>query len=344
MIDTSDSQVMLLPEEELAVSCRVLIVDDDELVLKRFSAVLIRGGYETYTATSGAEALRILAETPCQIVVTDWHMPEMDGLELCSKLRSKMSDGYIYILLVTVRCAGRDIVAGLAAGADDYVIKGATAQELLARVGVGRRITRLERSLRISNQENRRMSITDALTGVRNRRFLMKYMPRELERARLNDSALSVLSCDIDHFKRVNDRFGHEAGDEVLQEFAKRAVGCIRKATDWIARTGGEEFVIVLPAVDLTDACGIAERLRQALAAAPVATGAGPLSITVSIGVCALDTAEERCHVSVQELLRAADRGLYTSKRLGRDRTTTMTVGGARLGPATLAGGPNEIG
>jgi two-component system cell cycle response regulator len=336
MIDSNDSQIMALPEP--ASRCRVLIVDDDELVLRRLSALVLLGGYETYTATSAAAALQILGETPCQIVLTDWHMPDMDGLALCCNLRSMERDGYIYILLVTVRSARSDIVAGLAAGADDYVVKGATTEELLARIGVGRRITQLERSLRISNRENRRISVTDALTGVRNRRFLMKYLPRELERARHNGTSLAILSCDIDHFKQVNDNYGHETGDEILQEFVKRAASCIRRASGWIARSGGEEFVLVLPETNQNEASYIAARLRQTLAANTIPTNAGPLGITVSIGISALETEQELSEASVLALLRAADRGLYASKRLGRDRATKMAVGSAHLASDALQG------
>jgi two-component system, cell cycle response regulator len=328
MIDLDDSQDM--PLLVRGSPCRVLIVDDDELVLRRLSVLLQRGGYETHAVTTGKAALQILEDTPCQIVLTDWHMPDMDGLALCRELRSRQNDGYIYILLLTVRNGHSDIVAGLAAGADDYVVKGATAEELLARIGVGRRITHLERSLRISNLENRRISVTDALTGVRNRRFLMKYLPRELERARRSAQPLSVVSCDIDHFKRVNDHFGHAAGDEVLQEFARRAASCIRLETDWIVRSGGEEFVLVLPETGQNEARRVAERLRQELAADTIPTSSGPLSITVSAGISALETEQEISEASVLDLLTAADRGLYESKKQGRDRATTMAVSCAR--------------
>ena len=342
LIDSNDSQIMLLSEP--ASSCRVLIVDDDELVLRRLSATVLLGGYETHTATSGAAALRLLTEIPCQIVLTDWHMPDMDGLALCCKLRSSEKDGYIYILLVTVRSSRSDIVAGLAAGADDYLVKGATTEELLARIGVGRRITQLERSLRVSNRENRRISVTDALTGVRNRRFLMKYLPRELERARKSDMPLAVLSCDIDHFKQVNDNYGHQAGDEILQEFAKRAAGCISQATGWIARAGGEEFVLVLPETSPEEARCVAARLREVLAADTITTCAGQLAITVSIGISVAETERELSEASVLDLLRAADQGLYASKRSGRDRATTMSVGSARSGADVLPGEGREPG
>jgi diguanylate cyclase (GGDEF)-like protein len=342
IIDLNDSQIMSMPDG--VWRCRVLIVDDDELVLRRLSALVQLGGYEVCTADSGAAALRILTETPCQIVLTDWRMPDMDGLALCCKLRARQDDGYIYILLLTGRSSRSDIVAGLAAGADDYVVKGATTEELLARIAVGRRITNLERSLRTSNRENRRLAVTDALTGVRNRRFLMKYLPRELERARRSDQPLAVLSCDLDHFKRVNDDFGHEAGDGVLQEFAKRAGSCIRQTTDWIARSGGEEFVLVLPETGLSGASSVAERLRQVLAAEAIPTCSGAVAITVSIGVSALETPTELSEASVLELLRATDRGLYASKQSGRDRATTMPVDSGHRGANAWAGATRGTG
>jgi diguanylate cyclase (GGDEF)-like protein len=224
--------------------------------------------------------------------------------------------------MLTVRNGRSDILEGLSAGADDYVVKGATAEEILARVEVGRRITHLERSLRTSNLDNRRMSITDPLTGARNRRCLMKYLPREIERSRRYNHALAILSCDIDHFKRVNDGFGHQAGDEILQAFVARSATCIRQEIDWIARSGGEEFIFVLPETNLYGARCVAERLREALAAQPIATCAGPLAVTVSVGVTALETEQELSVVSATDLLRAADRCLYASKNHGRDRVT----------------------
>jgi two-component system cell cycle response regulator len=244
-IEMNDESIVLLADPSLP--CRVLIVDDDPHVVLRISGLLKSEGYEVHSASTGEEALRLLDTTTCQIVLTDWHMPDMDGLALCRNLRLRQIDGYIYILMLTVRDSTSDILAGLAAGADDYVVKGATSAEILARLNVGRRSTNLERSLRRSNEENRRMSTTDALTGVHNRRFLMKYLPRELERSRRYNHPLAVIACDLDNFKRINDGFGHEAGDEILQAFATRADGCIRHGIDWVARSGGEEFVIVLP-------------------------------------------------------------------------------------------------
>jgi two-component system cell cycle response regulator len=328
-LDDTSITLLVDPSER----CRVVLVDDDELVRRQIATLLRMAGYDVLTAGSGEEALRILDKTPCQIVLTDWQMPDMDGLALCRNIRLRDNTGYVYVLMLTVRSGRRDVLAGLSAGADDYVVKGAAAEEILARLQVGRRITHLEYSLRKSNLENRRLSVTDPLTGARNRRFLMKYLPCELERSRRYQHPLTILSCDIDHFKRINDGFGHDAGDEVLQAFVARAGLCIRQAVDWVARAGGEEFVFVLPETRLTGGCRVAERLRDALAAQPIGTSAGPLVVTISIGVAALESATDLEKVSASELLATADRCLYASKRLGRDRATAASS--ARVGPIT---------
>jgi PleD family two-component response regulator len=154
--------------------CRVLVVDDDEFVGAQLMALLRLAGYDVHAAGSGEEALRILDTMSCQMVLTDWQMADMDGLSLCRNVRLKDDEGYVYVLMLTVRNTKRDVLVGLAAGADDYIVKGAPAEEILARLEVGRRITQLEHSLRASNQENGRLSVTDPLTGAHNRRFRMR--------------------------------------------------------------------------------------------------------------------------------------------------------------------------
>jgi diguanylate cyclase (GGDEF)-like protein len=314
-----------------APACPVMVVDDDELVLARLAALLMMAGYQVHSATSGAEALLMMRVSPCQIVITDWEMPDMDGPALCRALRRRDSEHYTYLMILTVRGESPDILAGLTAGADDYLVKAASAAELLARVAVGRRITELERSLRASNAENRRLSLTDPLTGARNRRYLMDYLPGELERCRRYGRPLAVLSCDIDCFKRINDCFGHDAGDEVLQAFVSRTIHCTRSSIDWVARAGGEEFVVVLPETTLERAAHVAEKIRSAFGGRPIATAAGPLTATVSIGATALETPEEIAGTPLVELLRAADRCLYLSKQQGRDRATSLPPARAAL-------------
>ncbi|HEY6925011.1 MAG TPA: diguanylate cyclase, partial [Steroidobacteraceae bacterium] len=270
--------------------------------------------------------LAILDGSACNILLTDWEMPGMDGLTLCRELRARDADQYTYMIILTGRHGKRDGLKGLGTGADDYLSKEASPEELLARMEVGRRITRLEQSLRESNEENRRLSETDPLTGARNHRFLMKHLPRELERSRRYLHPISILSCDLDDFKTINDRGGHEAGDQVLQAFVTRVMGCLRSSMDWIARSGGDEFVIVLPETGLAGARCVAEKIGRAVATPTITTIAGEFCLTLSIGATALESTRELTETSMVELLRAVDKCLYASKQLGRDRTTCAPI------------------
>jgi two-component system, cell cycle response regulator len=306
--------------------CRVLVVDDDEIVRTQLMKMLQRARYDVQVATCGEEALHILDISQCQIVLTDWQMPGMDGLALCRKVRLDHVEGYVYVMMLTVREAKQDMLLGMAAGADDYIVKGSSSEEILARMEVARRITHLEYSLRLSNRENRRLSVTDPLTTAHNRRYLMKYLPRELARAQRYNRPLSVLSCDIDGFKQVNDRLGHAAGDHVLQEFVLRATSCIRETSDWLARSGGDEFVIVMPETDLSGANCVARKLRGVMSDPLAAVHGQPINVTVSIGVTSLETHGELSKTTAVELLRAADRGLYRSKQAGKDQITAASA------------------
>jgi two-component system cell cycle response regulator len=326
-IDFGDT--MVLQQLKMPSHCTVLVVDDDDLVRAKLCVLLRQAGYEVAAAASGEEALKILSSLDCRIVVADWQMPGMDGLALCRYVRLKHSVNYIYFLMLTVRGHRRDVLKGLAAGADDYLIKGMPMEEILSRLEVGRRLTHLEHSLRRSNREHGRLAISDQLTGAFNRRYLTKYLPREIEHSRRCDQPLAVLSCDIDAFRQVNDRFGHRAGDEVLQRFVGCTASSMREGSDWIARIGGDEFVVILPETDLHQSIIIAQKLRQTFVERPLITCAGALGCTVSIGCAALQTAQELSTISAIELLRAADLGRYANKCGGRHRTNTVPVAAA---------------
>src|SRR5258708_25623916 len=211
------------------------------MLMTRF---LKKAGYEVDAVTNGSEALDKMTKRYYPMLVTDWEMPEMDGVARCKAVRNMQLDGYVYALLLTARDAKEHIIAGLEAGADDYLVKPVHEAELIARLNAVRRILNLEHSLRVANQRNRILSITDALTGAYNRRFLMEQLPRELERFRRYAYPLSVLMCDIDHFNQINDMRGPAAGDEVLQQFAGRVQRLIRANSDWMARYGGDELLI----------------------------------------------------------------------------------------------------
>src|ERR1700684_3947149 len=263
----------------------ILLAEDDPGTRMLMTRFLKNAGYEVDAVANGSEALDKMTKRYYPMLVTDWEMPEMDGIGLCNAVRNMQLDGYVYALLLTARDAKEHIIAGLEAGADDYLVKPVHEAELIARLNAGRRILSLEHSLRVANQRNRILSITDALTGAYNRRYLMEQLPRELERCRRYAYPLSVLMCDIDYFKQINDERGHAAGDEVLQQFAARAQKSIRSNSDWVSRYGGEEFLIVLPETSHEGAVAVAEKIRTLIAATPFTTRAGDALITASFGV-----------------------------------------------------------
>jgi diguanylate cyclase (GGDEF)-like protein len=307
---------------DLAVAPRVLLVDDDELVLERLQGLIEAAGFEVCTAADGLQALASLERTFTPIVILDLNMPGPDGLSVCRALRERIWPGYVYILLLTAQDAERDILAGLEAGADDYLSKRSSSAQLLARLRTARRILNLEHSLKEALAEKRQLAMTDALTGVPNRRFFMRQLARELTRRQRTGGELSLLSLDIDHFKRVNDRYGHGAGDFVLQEFVRRIGTCLERESQWCARVGGEEFAVVLEDATLADASLLAERLRDAIAASPVSTPSANICVTVSIGVSALGATLNRKTTTLEALLKQADENLYASKAAGRNRVT----------------------
>ena len=236
----------------------ILLAEDDPVTRMLMTRFLKKAGYHVDAVSDGAEALDKMLSTYYPILITDWEMPGMDGLSLCKAVRNMQLDGYVYVLLLTARDGKEHVIAGLEAGADDYLVKPVHEPELIARLNAGRRILNLEHSLRVANQRNRVLSITDALTGAYNRRYLMEQLPREVERCRRYAYPLSVIMCDIDHFKQINDDYGHAAGDDVLQQFVARIQKSIRNNSDWIARYGGEEFLLVLPETDFAGGMKVA--------------------------------------------------------------------------------------
>jgi len=300
----------------------ILLAEDDPVTRMLMTRFLKNAGYEVDAVANGSEALDKMTKRYYPMLVTDWEMPEMDGIALCKAVRNMQLDGYVYALLLTARDAKEHIITGLEAGADDYLVKPVHEPELIARLNAGRRILALEHSLRAANQRNRILSITDALTGAYNRRYLMEQLPREVERCRRYAYPLSVLMCDLDHFKQINDQRGHAAGDDVLQQFATRAQKSIRPYSDWIARYGGEEFLIVLPETAHAAGVFVAEKIRNLVSAAPFTTRAGDAAVTASFGVASTGPHGPDLTLKVEALIRAADECLYKSKFEGRNRTT----------------------
>jgi diguanylate cyclase (GGDEF)-like protein len=307
---------------------RVLLAEDDPTTLLLTQRLLKKAGYEVDVVTNGALAFERLQSHFYPMVLTDWEMPEMDGVALCRAIRSAVLEGYVYTILLTARDSKEHIVAGLEAGADDYLTKPVNEAELVARLNTGKRILALEQSLRAANKRNELLSQTDALTGTYNRRHLMQRLPQEAERARRYRHALSLVLCDVDHFKQINDTHGHQVGDQVLQGVAQFLRDSVRVEIDWVARYGGEEFVIVLPETPLSGALVVAEKVRAALAASELAIGNLVLKVTASFGVAGFDQLEPGDVAIVDRLIAQADACLYRAKSSGRNR-----VVGKRLQP-----------
>jgi diguanylate cyclase (GGDEF)-like protein len=306
----------------LEPSATILLAEDDPVTRLLMTRFLKKAGYEVDAAANGSEALDKMSKRYYSMLVTDWEMPEMDGIALCKAVRNMRLDGYVYALLLTARDSKEHIIAGLEAGADDYLIKPVHEAELIARLNAGRRILNLEHSLRVANERNRILSITDPLTDAYNRRYLMEQLPRELERCRRYAYPLSVLMSDVDHFKEINDALGHLAGDEVLQQFAVRAQRSIRTNSDWVSRYGGEEFLIVLPETAHEAAMHVAEKIRALISATPFCTRAGDAVVTASFGVASTGPCGPDIALTVDALIRTADECLYRAKQGGRDRTS----------------------
>jgi two-component system, cell cycle response regulator len=322
----------IVPETETVTaitgetSNSILLAEDDPVTRMLMTRFLKKAGYEVDAVADGTEALEHMSRRYYPILVTDWEMPEMDGVELCKAVRNLQLDGYVYALLLTARNAKEHIIAGLEAGADDYLVKPVHEPELIARLNTGRRILALEHSLRAANERNRILSITDALTGAFNRRYLMDQLPREVERCRRYANPLSVIMCDIDHFKQVNDVRGHASGDEVLQQFAARIQKSIRTHSDWLARLGGEEFLIVLPETGYEGAVTAAEKIRKIVVDAAFMTRAGNFQITSSFGVASTEAQGPDMSLKVETLMKTVDECLYRSKQAGRNRTTAVEI------------------
>lgn len=302
---------------------RVLVVEDDRVSRTAIAAILRSSHYDVTTVSDGREALALFEDRFFPIVITDWQMPEMTGLELCRELRSCDLPGYVFIVILTSRDTKSDLVVGLDAGADDYLTKPVSRSELVARLKTGARILDLEKSLLEANEEIRLLSVTDPLTRAYNRAYFMERAAEEVKRAQRYGRPLSIVLADIDHFKKVNDTYGHQVGDEVLKGFVARTSASLRVGVDWIVRYGGEEFLFVLPETPVEKAVVTAERLRSTLEAEPMSGGDEVLRVTASFGVAGVNVwPSDRSNVSaiIDSLVACADKHMYEAKEGGRNR------------------------
>jgi diguanylate cyclase (GGDEF)-like protein len=294
-------------------------VEDNPVSRNVLEKTLRKSGYHVTSVSNGRLALELFKEKFFPIVLTDWMMPIMDGLELCKAIRRNTSNGYVFIIFLTGKNSQNDIVRGLEAGADDYLTKPFNQSELKARIKTGIRILELEESLKKANEQIRVLSISDPLTGIFNRRYLNKHLPLEINRAKRYNHPLSLILCDIDHFKQVNDRYGHLVGDQVIKAFVSRIKKSIRDV-DWMVRYGGEEFVIVVPETDPGGSYILAERLRNAISQSVVNVQKHKIHITSSFGLTGFVSNTTDHKITFEAMIDQADKCLYKAKMKGRNR------------------------
>jgi diguanylate cyclase (GGDEF)-like protein len=268
---------------------RILVADDDCVTQRLLEGLLRHWGDEVVAVSDGLAAWKVLdSDAAPRLAILDWMMPGLDGLEICQRLRRFDGRSYTYVLLLTARTQGDDLIRALEAGADDYLTKPVNHSELRARLQTGRRILGLMEQLVAAQEELKRKASHDALTGAWTRGVVLEILQRELAHGGRERAPLSIIMADLDHFKRVNDNLGHLTGDAVLREAADR-LRTVLRGSDWIGRYGGEEFLIVLPDCDLENGMWTAQRLREAIAAEPFHTPEGAVWMTISLGVTATD-------------------------------------------------------
>lgn len=302
---------------------RILVVDDHEDNVEVLRARLEARGYEVEGANDGQSALDTVPRFLPDLILLDVMMPDMDGLEVARRLKADRSLPFIPVIMQTALDSTERMVAGLEAGADDYVTKPINFAELEARIRSLLRIKKLqedlgEREKELSQMNDRllHISLTDGLTGVDNRRALEQRLHEMFEHSLRLHEPISCVMCDIDHFKKVNDTYGHAAGDEVLKQFAE-ILKLEAREIDRVGRYGGEEFLLLLPGTVLDSAVTFAERVRQRVEENTFSFEGGTLKRTVSLGVASWPHPRIKGR---EDMLKAADDALYVAKEMGRNR------------------------
>jgi two-component system cell cycle response regulator len=295
---------------------RILVAEDDALSRTLLERTLQRAGYAVISVENGTQAIAELVKQDApRLALLDWIMPEMDGVEVCREMRRRKEQAYTYLILLSSRESKEDIVAGLESGADDYLTKPFNVDELKARLRTGHRILELEDHLVEARESMRFQATHDLLISLWNRGVIIELMSHEIMRSRRERSCTAVMMCDIDHFKSVNDQYGHAIGDDVLREVARRLHNSVR-SYDMVGRYGGEEFQVALNKCNPGSAVARAENLREKIAGRPIQTANKPLSVTISIGL-ALSTEFPEC--TIEEIMHHADMALYAAKAAGRN-------------------------
>jgi diguanylate cyclase (GGDEF)-like protein len=297
---------------------RVLIAEDEPVSRRLLQGTLARWGYEVIVACDGQEAWDLYHgdDDPPRLAILDWMMPGMDGPEVCRRIRKEGREEYTYIVLLTAKNRKENLIEGLDAGADDYITKPFDSDELEVRVRAARRIIDLQSKLLDAQKALRKQATHDPLTELFNRGAILEVLTRELSRVQREQKSLSVMLADIDHFKHINDTFGHRAGDLALKEVSGRMVSNLR-SYDSVGRYGGEEFLTILPGLDEHSALGRADKFRLAIAAEPVQLEDQDIPITISVGIAVVGPGDD---LHLERLVHRADEAMYEAKNAGRNR------------------------
>lgn len=301
---------------------KILIAEDNPISQKMLEKTLLDWKYTVHKASDGDKAWQQMQKHKVRIVILDWMMPELNGIELCKKIRNSQNDRYTYIILLSSRDDSADVIKGLMAGADDYITKPFNPQELKARLQNGRRIIQLESQLLLTQKRLHDLATKDSLTKVLNREAILQVLEEEQSRCEREKCIYSTIMVDIDDFKYINDNYGHQIGDKVLVEITHRIKMNLRKY-DKIGRYGGDEILIVLPNCCSMELETIAQRLCKAVNTQQIETAQGPIKVTISLGgISSVNSPES----SSQQMLIESDVALYEAKRRGRSRFAVAKI------------------
>jgi two-component system cell cycle response regulator len=326
-VDSHSEHTLIAGQEEEPL--KILVVDDDPMTLMGLKKMLESGGKKVYTAENGDDALSLALEALPDMIITDWRMPKVSGIDLCKILRSTSITQHIYIIMLTGKESDEEHIQALDAGADDFVIKPFTPRVLAARMNSGERIIRFQQKisqdheviqkyaarLAAANRKLETMAMTDALTGLPNRRSALNRLKEEVSESLRHKTPLSCIMIDIDHFKLINDGYGHDIGDRVLKKIAD-IFGTTARSYDMVSRIGGEEFLVICARSTLSESRQLAERLRHAIHTLRLSLEEHTIQTTISLGVASWH--EDMS--SGEDMTKAADRALYRAKQQGRDR------------------------
>ncbi len=301
---------------------RILIADDESMSRRLLQKTMERAGFEVTAVENGRRAADDLCRPDGpKLALLDWVMPELDGPGVCREVRKRKEQSYVYMILLTSKEKKENVVAGLESGADDYLTKPFNPEELKARLRTGTRILELEDRLIEAREEMRFQATHDALTGIWNRGVIMEFLGRELARSNREGKCTAILLGDLDHFKRINDTYGHIVGDEVLKETARRLLSSVR-TYDFVGRYGGEEFLVVLSNCDPAYGPHRAEQILRNIAQHPMQTSEGLIPVTMSLGLL---LSQEWGYRPAEELLHEVDGALYAAKGAGRNCVRVAT-------------------